>query len=125
MAGRSFAGETATLHLTGAVTVAVMAQAFELLAAHPRYREGMARLWDLRKAHLHGLSSVDLDRIRHYAAAKLSTRGARVAVVVASDVDFGIVRMFQSWEGASLPASMEGFRDVESAEAWLKAGDRN
>jgi hypothetical protein len=45
-------------------------------------------------------------------------RSRRRAVLVASDVQFGIARTFQ----AIVPGDMEVFRDEASAVAWLLAG---
>ena len=115
--------EVATVRVTGPVTVPELALAFERLAAHPQFREDWARLWDFREADLPGLTRADLHRIGHAATTKLSTPGTRVAVLVARDVDFGMARMFQSWEGDTLPASMRVFREAEAAEAWLKSGE--
>ena len=47
----------------------------------------------------------------------IAARTRRRAVVVSSDVQFGVARTFQ----AILPGDMDVFRDEESAVAWLLA----
>ena len=115
------ASAVATVRLTGLITVAEAARAFERLAAHPQYRDGVARLWNVRKAEFSKITSDDIRQISQAARATLSNPRARVALLVARDVDFGISRMYQSTAGETLP--MQVFRDLESAEAWLRGSD--
>ena len=116
------AGETATLCLTGLVTVPELEKVAEQLTTHPQDHEGTARLWDLRKADLSGITRDAMRRVGHLVREhKLPSTGARVAVLVGKDVDFGIMRMYMATEGESLPTTVGLFRDPETAEAWLKA----
>ena len=116
-------GAVATMRLTGPVTVTDLEKVIEQMATHPQYHEGMARLWDLRKAKLPRVTQDDMRRLGDISRAKTSIPGTRVAVLVAKDVDFGVTRMFMSTEGESLLASTNVFREAEAAEAWLRASD--
>lgn len=45
-------------------------------------------------------------------------RGAKVALVVQSDADFGVARMYEVI-ATDLPSQFRVFRTVEQAEGWL------
>ena len=109
----------ATVRITGRVTVAEAERAFERLAAHPQYHDGVARLWDLREAKFTGFALNDMRRIGDAAIATLSNPSGRVALLVAREVDFGLSRMYQATGGETLP--LQVFRDLEAAEVWLKS----
>lgn len=80
-------------------------------------------LWDLRDLRQGPDATSELreaaDRVRRNAQAR---SGGRSAVVVGRDFDFAIARMFQVFsEGAGVEYAI--FRDLDTARAWLIAGD--
>ncbi len=117
------AGAVATVRFTGPLTVEEVLKVAEQLTTRPQYHEGTARLWDVRKTDLTGLTGDDMRRIGNaVVAGKLFSPGSRAAILVARDVDFGISRMYLSSEEEDL-GTTQVFRDPESAEAWLKGSD--
>lgn len=110
-----------TLRFTGRVTASEVLEALVQLTAHAGYRAGMARLWDGREADLSEMTRDDFLLLAHALRPIQSpSPGVRVALLVSRDIDFGIMRMFESWEGDDLPAAIRVFRDLQAAEAWLK-----
>ena len=76
-------------------------------------------IWDLTEMDF---SQMDWDFINKLLEirAKFPTRGdALIAIVAATDLTFGVSRMYAS-KGDSLPQTMQVFRSIEDAEAWIK-----
>lgn len=115
--------DVAIVRLAGVATVSELEQAMARLRLHPEYQEGVPRLWDIREA---GISKLTPDEFRGIAraghASGLSGRGTRVAVLVATDIDFRVARKFELTEGKDLPATIRVFRDPNVAMAWLAEG---
>lgn len=80
----------------------------------------MPVLWDARSAHAwvvdFGGMSAMVERSRELWG---SMRGGRTAIVVSSDADYGMGRMYQSL-AENMPRKLEVFRDFDLAVAWLK-----
>jgi len=88
----------------------------------PGYRPGMPILLDNRlrtepsdKAHI---AEVTTEAQR----ATFLQKGTRCAVVVATDAEFGMTRMFGSLSEEK-PLVTKPFRDISAAEQWLLSGD--
>jgi hypothetical protein len=78
-------------------------------------------LWDLSHASLDTLSSDDARRLAEamsgYAAAR---QGGKTAVVVRSELAFGLSRMYEHWrEVQQIDLSFMVFRERGKAWAWL------
>jgi hypothetical protein len=79
-------------------------------------------LLDLREAHVSELPAADMHGFEIGVARREGMRGAgaRAAVLVKSDLLFGVARMFQTIRAES-PVAYGVFRDPEEAAAWLAA----
>jgi hypothetical protein len=77
------------------------------------------RLWDLRAVREVPETTQELrDRAEYVKGLRSVFDGERVAVVVATDLDFGLARMFQVFaEGSGV--DYEIFRDMDAARDWL------
>jgi hypothetical protein len=105
--------------LTGALGFEAYVESFEALVSHASYRPGVNALWDFREAPLAGLPTETLRRIIRFSAERRELRrGARVAIVVSSDADFGVARIFEA-VAADLPIQFQVFRDIGEAEVWV------
>jgi hypothetical protein len=81
---------------------------------------GMHRLWDVRNADLRALDFPVIVGMTHDLAALPPIEGgARIAIVAASDLQFGLSRMCQALMEGAIPATLRVFRTVEDGEAWL------
>ncbi len=85
----------------------------------PRIRPGMSVLVDCRE-----VEPPDSTETIKYLADCVARNSAAlqcgpVAIVVASDVEYGMARMYLAYTDLVHPDT-EVFRDLESAEAWLR-----
>jgi hypothetical protein len=102
-------------------TEQVLAQVTSFLTEHPT----QFALWILKAGSLEGLVRKDLQNIvdRGRTLGE-SRRGGRTAIVCATDLDYGLCRMFRTYgEIAQLPFEINVFRTQDEARAWLKHGD--
>ena len=99
----------------GVLTDAEVVDLYRRLAAEPEFEPTFRQLCDLREVTRLATSTPAL---RDLAQSSVFAAGARRAVVVGSDLDYGIARMFQTFcELAGAEVSV--FRDRPSAVAWL------
>lgn len=80
-------------------------------------------LWDLTETDLSQIKGNDLQEIAEFAKQNAPTRiGGRAALVSASNVGFGLARMFEVFaENAGLPVEIDVFRSPREAEEWISA----
>jgi hypothetical protein len=86
------------------------------LAKDPQFRADMREFLDLRgvtKLEIAGSTVRALARLNPFGA------GARRALLVGSDVAFGMARMYQTFRDTS-PDELEVFRDLDPALEWLE-----
>ncbi|MBW1844511.1 MAG: STAS/SEC14 domain-containing protein [Deltaproteobacteria bacterium] len=102
----------------GEVTIDEALQHFDELSVDPSYEPGMDALLDLTDCE----TLLDVDKIRTAAAratADLSTlRFGRMAIVVASEALFGMLRMFHTLSESAF-SEVQIFRDRDEALQWL------
>lgn len=85
------------------------------LAADPGFKPHFSQLCDMRDVTE---IRTDAEGIREVAALNPFGAGSRRALVVGSDVVFGMARMYQILNETS-PDEFEIFRDVDEALKWL------
>ena len=114
----------ATFTLTGAVSLEEVRAALQSFYGGTEIPPNV--LWDCRNSDPADLSADEVRRIveqlgRH--EDRFSARqGGKTAVVVPSDLSFGLARMAQILAESSkepLPFEVRVFRDMEDAERWL------
>jgi hypothetical protein len=107
-----------TTRVLGEVTIDEALQHFDELSVDPSYEPGLDALLDLIDCE----TLLDVDKIRTAAArvtADLSTlRFGRLAIVVASDALFGMLRMFHTLSESAF-SEAQIFRDRDEALQWL------
>jgi hypothetical protein len=98
----------------------------ELIEVINRYgRSGTTRyeLYDLRKVTGERLSSADIhsliDFFRKYPAVRPPE--SKTAVLVASDIDFGLGRMVSMLSDGQVPFKIDVFRSWDKALNWLRS----
>lgn len=106
------------LRFHGHVTASDILDATSRLRADPAFEPGFATLVDCRD-QISALSREELDRLMAGVAARPPGPPRRVAVVVGSDVLYGVTRMFQILAEDRLPHTIEVFRELDEAKAWL------
>lgn len=107
--------------VTGEFTAEKVRTAVDKMVGHPDFKPGMDSLWDLRGASINKLNQAELLKMMEYIAAHRARRGRdyKVAIVVASDLQFGFARMYELMS-FSLPSKKAIFRNTREAFRWLK-----
>jgi hypothetical protein len=108
--------------VAGVVVPAEYDAAVRRVLAHPRFQPGMPLVFDLRAADLTQLSA---EAFRSFAVTNqdvAARRGrARSAIVVADDLQFGLLRMYEVL-GATQNLENRVFRELAAAIAWARDG---
>ena len=76
------------------------------------------RLWDVRGA-TGVLTSDEMEQLAHAALDRDSSGTARVAIVAAVDVVYGLSRVFEVYR-ESEDVTVQVFRDLDEAQLWLE-----
>ena len=106
-------------HATGVLTDDDVIAHKERLLRDPEFRSDMAELSDVRAIERLAVTATGVAAmVAHDTNHAGAWRGHRLALVVTSDVAFGMARMYQSL-GDDGQGSVGVFRTMEEAEAWL------
>lgn len=77
-------------------------------------------LWDLSQASTGNLSVEELDDIAQFRIENtVQMVNGKTAIVASTDLDFGMVRMFQA-KSTGTPRSLMVFRTLDEAREWIK-----
>jgi hypothetical protein len=107
------------VHVEGEPDVEEIKDAMSKIWQTPEYRSNLRVLWDVRTGNAANLSSETLRDIARFQRDKRpELPQSRVAILVAREVDFGLMRMLGAFlpEG---PLQENVFRDAETAWQWL------
>jgi hypothetical protein len=88
---------------------------YDRIRADPAFKPSYRQLCDLRDV-TRITSSVET--LRFLAQLELFAPGAKRAIVVGREVDFGLARLFQTYSEAE-GGTVEVFRNMTEAERWL------
>jgi hypothetical protein len=116
-------GETgARMHvISGELTAEDLIRTLSDVYASSDYDPGANSLWDLRGVESHHLGKDDLRRIAELVTEhRQLPPGMCAALVVGSNLDFGLARMLEQMLIASTEVEVMVFRDIIEAKAWLK-----
>lgn len=90
------------------------------LFSHPEYQPGMNILMDHRQLETHQLTTANIQAIAQISRSRKASFGSgKLAICVSEEVDYGLVRMWQSYSDDELEIQVKIFRDCKSAEQWL------
>ena len=103
--------------VSGAMTFEELSAMLEALYADPQFEAQHNVLWDVRGAALTNFSSTEVRHISDLVQGQW--RGAKAALVVGSDADYGMARMYEMHLASGAPGKVRVFRDLEEAHAWV------
>ena len=104
--------------VVGGATAEEQTRLAEAWAADPLYEPGMPILLDNRRREEVASSAHIREMADLTKSSQVLEQGTRCAVVVASEVEFGLTRMYATLaEGG--PMETRVFRDIDRAESWL------
>jgi hypothetical protein len=92
-----------------------------IYASSDSYTE-MNVFWDLQTADFSSVSSEDVRSFMAYVSKIWGKRGkSKAALVVSSDLDFGLSRMYQILMEGATSNTVEVFKDKNEAAEWITA----
>ena len=103
--------------VTDEMTYDDLSTTLKAVYSEPGFRQELNVLWDLRGAVLTAFSSSDVGRVVDVVRGNWT--GARAALVVARDADFGTARMYELQHDRTASGKIRVFRDLEEAKAWV------
>ena len=114
----AFRGGVLELRAIGSYAPSEVAEAFRLALGDPARPVLRALLYDVRKSEMVGSRTTPEVREAVAFFDSLGTQvGRRVALLAASDVGYGVMRMVAGWaEGRGIEVAV--FRDPDEALAW-------
>lgn len=104
--------------MKGDLTIEDYTSAFKEIVSSDCHPSNIRTLWDLSGLNFAAVSRPFIDRLIEVRASLPERRSAKIAIVVAGDLGFGMSRMFQILS-ESLSDDVMVFRDCPEAEAWL------
>lgn len=102
-----------------ACKISDMQEATTALLAHPDHIDNMESIFDFRNANLESITSRDMKIYAKWLAPYVPRLALRIAILVARDLEFGIVRMWDVYSENDAPQQRKVFRDMDKAREWL------
>ncbi len=104
--------------MRGLITIEENENALNTIMKSDQYPPDIRTLWDVREQDFTNIDA-DFEMRLIELRKKYPERGnARMALVVSTDLGFGMSRMYQNLS-ANLPQNIMVFRDYADAEKWL------
>jgi hypothetical protein len=111
--------------VTGEITFEEVRSSYEAILSHPDFQDDMNSIWDIRNADASKFDSQDVIKIARYFEAQTKNRAKyKVAVVISSDFEHGLSKMYQV-AAADLPAKIGIFNNLEEAKKWVTGSEIN
>ena len=105
---------------SGVVTAQEVAEVMRRRSADPRFIRGMSILWDASGADMSRLDRNEMEKfIGQLASGKYYAEISKTAVVAGSDLQFGLMRMFEMTEDSEI-RPLWIFRTYTEALKWLE-----
>ena len=109
--------------VTGELSVTELRHALEELYAKSAFSAEHNVVWDIREADVSAFTAQDINDVAMFVAEHWGGENTpRAAMVVASDFDFGLARMYEASVSDEKYRSVQVFRDMTEAVAWISGG---
>jgi hypothetical protein len=110
--------------VTGEIIFPVLMEELESIYSDPKFQADQSSLWDLRKASTKRFTAPEVRKVVSLVSRYWGAEGSpRSALVVSTDLDFGMARMYEMLLEAEMGPSVKVFRDIEAAELWVTTGE--
>ncbi len=110
--------------IIGRLTRDILSSILEQVMSHPEYKPGMNRFWDFLETDVSQMSPEDWRTYAKVVRSLESQPGkVRAVALVANDLEYGMIRLFQSVGNGILPTATYVTRSEEEAEAWITSTD--
>ena len=107
------------ISLSGTPDFDDISSALEIITNSGEYPPDTKAVWDIRKAdflHANFTFVSELVKIRSRFKKRSNCRSA---LIVSSNVQYGLSRMFETLSEGKIPHQLKVFRDYEEGEKWL------
>jgi hypothetical protein len=109
-----------THQVTGIINLPAFRAILEGLYISKQFNPDMNALWDLRLADFSAVMPEDVRALMHVVVSNWSRSGnCHSAILVASETEFGVARIYASQFGQSAPCKIKIFMDLVEARQWL------
>lgn len=106
--------------MSGRVTREELTAKLREIYTTPGFQPDMNSLWDCRAADFSAVQAADIQLIRDLVEEHWGTAGkSRSALIVATDLDFGISRIYEFYVEDTSTNQVRVFRDYEEAYDWV------
>jgi hypothetical protein len=110
-------------NVTGEISRDDIQRTLQETYSHPDFRQDAGALWDFTKA-TGEFPTEDIRHLADFVGRLVGDDGrSKVAIVVPSDFEFGMARMYETILSGQASKSIMFFQDVEEAKSWLDEGD--
>ena len=109
----------AVVTIRGSGGLADLQMETEHLLNHPEHTPGMDEIWDLRDGMLVGGSPSEMLQHVDFIQQRRSRLADRVAFVIGSKLQYGLIRMWESYSETETHQENRIFDYVVSAREWL------
>jgi hypothetical protein len=117
----SFDGEVLRIVGEGDFAVQDLREILDAALADPRTEPGTPTLMDVRRSEATRTTEELVSVVDSFGSKRDPSVPLRCAVVTTSDLRFGLSRMVSVYL-ERYGVDLQVFRDIESAEAWLRSG---
>lgn len=92
----------------------------------PDFDPDMNALWDLRQADFSHIMPEDVRALMHVVTSNWVRPGkCRCAILVASEIEYGVARIYESQFGRNAPCLIKVFLDMRDALPWFVGREEN
>jgi hypothetical protein len=106
--------------VTGVLSTAELRQTLDEVYARPDFSPEYNAVWDLREADVSAFTTQDINALAEFVSEHWGGPNApRAALVVATDFDFGLARMYEASVSDDRLRQVQVFRDMAEAVAWV------
>lgn len=111
--------------LTGTMDLSVIVNTISKTLDDPEYQVGMNAIWHFCDTSEVKLSPEDLMYAAEYAGKKMDKSGKayKLALVAEEDLSYGLTRVYEAWRSEESTATIQSFRFIDDAFAWIKSAE--
>lgn len=115
-----------THHVSGTISLPAFRGILPGLYTSKQFNPDMNALWDLRQADFSGIMPEDVRDLMHVVVGNWGRSGScHSAILVASETEYGVARIYVSQFGQAAPCKIKVFLDLDEARQWLGLGPRS
>jgi len=109
-----------THQVSGSISLPAFRGILQSLYTSKQFNPDLNALWDLRQADFSGIMPEDVRNLMHVVVSNWRRSGTcHSAILVASETEYGVARIYVSQFGLAAPCKIKVFQDLNEARHWL------